>query len=1192
MKTLATTVCILVIASSFASAVTSLSTPHEKTPNEVKKVDNPAETSVSQGDTKIRLLASDTSGLTLEIRVTENDLNIKEVTVAGKLFHMITLADCVSSTDEIGGPQLPLATQIVALPESVEVTLEVLYSAFSTKRDITVYPVPEPVKTKTPDGFTYFDEQFYVDEKAYSTDAFQPGPLAQISGISYLRDVRVAQLTFYPVQYNPVTQELRVYSSIKARVNYNVPAKLEIHDAGPLTNILEHSVLNYESNQTPVLSLGRDGQTPGTVTYPSDFSSHDNAADYLIITSDQFYYPALQDFENGTLANQLNALAQWRAAYNGFDVAVVTVNNPFIGGNSDTTIKAFIDYVYHNWSAPHMSDNHVGYILLVGDTLDVDTHYQDGTCGLCVSDRWYGCIGDDLLPDIMIGRFSVDTSTELEVIAEKTIHYEQNPVEGDWHKKVLLCEGSLGNFPEYPFVKETLLKNGGYGVYEVVKQDGGTSSDVVTNISEGRVIVTYCGHGTRIEWDPGWPSLFQYNNIFQLTNGYKLPVIFSLACDTGMFQNKLNCLGEGFLNTPGKGGIAFWGASSVTSSSSFRYATYAFMSIFKHFEYIVGRIIYDAIIQTYGAYPEYNLLGDPALDISGSTGYPDKLDLAISYWNITATPDSVHEKVFVNATIQNIGGGPAIDVPVRFFYVTPDGSWCFIGEHSIPEILPGGLETVSQIWNVTGRSGAIIVKIDPDDVIDEAFELNNQAGIAIELPTIRGIEYSICTDPTSQSSPALYDNIVVWEDYRNGNWDIYGYNLSNFTEFPICIESHPQYEPAIHGHTVIWFDYRNGNWDIYGYDLSNSTEFPICTEPHDQFDPAIHGHTVIWIDYRNGNSDIYGYDLLTSTNLTIWTEPHDQFDPAIYGNTIVWQDGNDIYGYDLCTSTYFTICNETGSQFSPAIYGDTVIWIDQQSGTWSVCGYNLVTSIGFTLCTESWIQSHPVIYDNIVLWEDRESGNQNIRGYDLIFSTSFTLGTALNDQPRYPAIDGKHIVWSDTRNGNEDIYGFTIYEPQSPSGLTATTTGRTVLLEWNPNPEWDLTGYRIYRNSTGSSTVFETIAEVNNNTATYCDTDLTYYTTYSYKISAFTIVEGDFSEVVNATINELPHCGDANNDGTIDVTDVVYLINYLFIGGFEPMPMLCVGDANGDGKVNVNDVVYLINYLFMGGPPPGGCCKN
>lgn len=61
--------------------------------------------------------------------------------------------------------------------------------------------------------------------------------------------------------------------------------------------------------------------------------------------------------------------------------------------------------------------------------------------------------------------------------------------------------------------------------------------------------------------------------------------------------------------------------------------------------------------------------------------------------------------------------------------------------------------------------------------------------------------------------------------------------------------------------------------------------------------------------------------------------------------------------------------------------------------------------------------------------------------------------------------------------------------------------------------------------------------------------------------------------------------GDANNDAEIAVSDVVYIIGYLFKGGPAPNPMIA-GDANCDGQVTISDAVYLIIYLFKGGPPP------
>jgi len=64
-------------------------------------------------------------------------------------------------------------------------------------------------------------------------------------------------------------------------------------------------------------------------------------------------------------------------------------------------------------------------------------------------------------------------------------------------------------------------------------------------------------------------------------------------------------------------------------------------------------------------------------------------------------------------------------------------------------------------------------------------------------------------------------------------------------------------------------------------------------------------------------------------------------------------------------------------------------------------------------------------------------------------------------------------------------------------------------------------------------------------------------------------------------------CGDANGDGSVNVGDAVYIINYVFRGGPAPVPF-GAGDANCDGSVNVGDAVYIINYVFRGGPVP--CC--
>lgn len=59
--------------------------------------------------------------------------------------------------------------------------------------------------------------------------------------------------------------------------------------------------------------------------------------------------------------------------------------------------------------------------------------------------------------------------------------------------------------------------------------------------------------------------------------------------------------------------------------------------------------------------------------------------------------------------------------------------------------------------------------------------------------------------------------------------------------------------------------------------------------------------------------------------------------------------------------------------------------------------------------------------------------------------------------------------------------------------------------------------------------------------------------------------------------------GDATGDGSVGVTDILFLINFLFANGPAPAG---AGDANGDGSVTVGDIFFLINHLFASGPAP------
>ncbi|MFH1777300.1 MAG: dockerin type I domain-containing protein [Candidatus Omnitrophota bacterium] len=97
----------------------------------------------------------------------------------------------------------------------------------------------------------------------------------------------------------------------------------------------------------------------------------------------------------------------------------------------------------------------------------------------------------------------------------------------------------------------------------------------------------------------------------------------------------------------------------------------------------------------------------------------------------------------------------------------------------------------------------------------------------------------------------------------------------------------------INGNRICWEDNRNGNFDIYLYDIQTGEETQITTDLSDQRSPVINDNQICWEDYRNGNADIYLYDIHSEQEFRITTHFSNQSNPRISGNRIVWQDGRD-----------------------------------------------------------------------------------------------------------------------------------------------------------------------------------------------------------------------------------------------------------------------------------------------------------
>ncbi len=340
-------------------------------------------------------------------------------------------------------------------------------------------------------------------------------------------------------------------------------------------------------------------------------------------------------------------------------------------------------------------------------------------------------------------------------------------------------------------------------------------------------------------------------------------------------------------------------------------------------------------------------------------------------------------------------------------------------------------------------------------------------GLLVCVFSVRGLDDGQNTKKGNQFYPAIYGDIVVWEDSRNGNLDIYCCKLQpsqegkegninecklQGNEIRITEDNKDQRSPSVYKNIVVWEDNRNGNWDIYGYNFTTKEEFQITMNRGDQLSPAIYEDIVVWEDNRNGNWDIFGCrlqwggdegELLSRQEFQITTNRSNQLSPAIYGDYIVWQDSRkgkwNIYGYDLSQSREIRITEGSNSQLSPAIYEDIVVWMDRRNYNWDIYGYDLSQEEGeeenektkeFPIIINPNDQRAPAIYKGYIVWYDNRnwySGETDWDIYCYYCSESREVQiTADPNEQRAPAIfdknDSSTIVWMDYRNCNWEIY--------------------------------------------------------------------------------------------------------------------------------------------------------------------------
>ncbi len=410
----------------------------------------------------------------------------------------------------------------------------------------------------------------------------------------------------------------------------------------------------------------------------SDLKNKANGADYIIITHPNFQKAAERlaqfrttNFPDTTISSPRIFIADINDIYDEFSNGLL----------DPEAVRNFIKYAFENYKSPAPK-----YVVLIGDMsydyrdLLADSRpnfipsmpYHAAGYGQAASDNNLVAVaGDDLIPDLAIGRLSCETMNEADILLNKIINYPEDNSK-KWKQNVLLlASGQTANdeqvngFNDASFVLDNFyLQPNGIASTKVFRYPTkprdypfkGEGPEIRKGFDNGAVIANYYGHGGGYQWD----LVFLNDDIYQLNNEGRLPFISSVTCYTAHFDNQ-DVFGEQFNKAPNKGSISFWGSSGLTYWIYGRLVNeLAFRQIFNNKNYISGEFIVKSKSSMGDSDPYresqialVTLFGDPILKLA----LPEKPDFAVNSSDITITPETplAKEDVDVKVKIKNYG---------------------------------------------------------------------------------------------------------------------------------------------------------------------------------------------------------------------------------------------------------------------------------------------------------------------------------------------------------------------------------------------------------------------------------------------------------------------------------------------------------------------------------------------------------
>ena len=483
--------------------------------------------SASPVSAKIDLLNSNISTSTIEFGL--DGFNLIDVsTDKGAAF--IAKIEGGSSIMKLGAPDLhQLATSII-IPDDKHMEINVISYEYTDYENILIAPSKGNLSREVnPSDIPY------EWNDSYTKDEFFPGKLAELQNPYILRDNRGQSIIAYPIQYNPISKTLRVYTSLIVEVFENGPSDINVKNRQLRRSGLEK--MNHEFSQI----------------YENRFinNRNDSRFEYLLdegnmlIISDPLFISEMEPF------------VQWK---NRKGIHTEIVNVASIGVNSNT-IRSFVEDYYYS--------NGLTYLLLVGDIAQIPSPSVGGSA----SDPTYGFIeGNDSYAEVIVGRFSGQNPNQIQTQVQRSIEYERYPQENaDWYDNALGVASNQGpGFGGYSdddfndYLWNTVLSDYTYDSYEgVYDGSGGSDAQGISAINSGVSLINYTGHGSISSWGNG--ASLSTSQINGLTNQNKLPFVITVGCNVGEFNSTDECFAESWQrathNGEPSGGIAHFGST-------------------------------------------------------------------------------------------------------------------------------------------------------------------------------------------------------------------------------------------------------------------------------------------------------------------------------------------------------------------------------------------------------------------------------------------------------------------------------------------------------------------------------------------------------------------------------------------------------------------------------------------------------